>query len=128
MLKHGIDIWAPKLPVERVIVEYPSLDDEMNLDLIRRRAIGYTLMRVLKYSKVDVTIGHPTISPTRSKVHIYLCYIIIDLYLHLYILYEKTTFSVYLVLNLAYFALYEFIFPFISEGHGSKSIEKMVSK
>ncbi|GJX57361.1 arginine--tRNA ligase, chloroplastic/mitochondrial, partial [Tanacetum coccineum] len=67
MLKDDIDTWAPKLPVERVIIDYPSLDEEMHVDLFRRRAIGYTLMSILKYFKVDVTIGHPTISPTHSK-------------------------------------------------------------
>nr|GEU45628.1 arginine--tRNA ligase, chloroplastic/mitochondrial [Tanacetum cinerariifolium] len=67
MLKAGIDTWAPKLPVERVIIDYPSLDEEMHVDLLRRRAIGYTLMSILKYSKVDVTIGHPAILSTRSE-------------------------------------------------------------
>nr|GEW82617.1 arginyl-tRNA synthetase, class Ic [Tanacetum cinerariifolium] len=28
MIKDGIDTWAPKLPVERVIVDFPSLDGE----------------------------------------------------------------------------------------------------
>nr|GEU99600.1 hypothetical protein [Tanacetum cinerariifolium] len=33
MLKDGIDTWAPKLHVERVIIDYPSLDEEMPVDL-----------------------------------------------------------------------------------------------
>ena len=95
MLKDGIDTWAPKLPVETVIVDYPSLDEEMHVDLFRRRAIGYTLMSILKYSKVDVTIGHPTtISSTRSKVHIQIFVILNRFILHLYILYEKITFCI----------------------------------
>ena len=75
MLKNGIDTWAPKLPVERVIVDYPSLDEEMQVNLFRRRAIEYSLMSILEYSKVDVTIGHPAILITRSKVHIQLMYL-----------------------------------------------------
>nr|GEY02479.1 arginine--tRNA ligase, chloroplastic/mitochondrial-like isoform X2 [Tanacetum cinerariifolium] len=31
MLKDGIDTWAPKLPVERVYVDYPSLHEEIHV-------------------------------------------------------------------------------------------------
>ena len=75
MIKIGIDTWAPKLPVERVIVDYPSLDEEMQVDLFRRRAIEYSLVSILEFSKVDVTIGHPRILTTRSKVHIQFMYL-----------------------------------------------------
>nr|GEX63615.1 arginine--tRNA ligase, chloroplastic/mitochondrial [Tanacetum cinerariifolium] len=61
MLKDGIDTWAPKLPVERVIVDYPSVCEETDLDSFQRRAIGYTLMRIIEYCKVDVIIGHSRI-------------------------------------------------------------------
>ncbi|GJT48736.1 arginine--tRNA ligase, chloroplastic/mitochondrial [Tanacetum coccineum] len=57
MIKDGIDTWAPQLPVERVVVDYPSLDEEILVDLFRRRAIGHTLIRMLEYSKVAATIG-----------------------------------------------------------------------
>ncbi|GJX17206.1 arginine--tRNA ligase, chloroplastic/mitochondrial [Tanacetum coccineum] len=57
MIKDGIDTWAPRLPVERVVVDYPSLDEEILVDLFRRRAIGHTLIRMLEYSKVVATIG-----------------------------------------------------------------------
>ncbi|GKD63073.1 arginine--tRNA ligase, chloroplastic/mitochondrial, partial [Tanacetum coccineum] len=70
MLKDGIDTWAPKLPVERVIVDYPSLDEEMHVDLFQRSVIGCTLMSILEFSKVDVTIGHHPILPTCSEVDI----------------------------------------------------------
>ncbi|GJY28830.1 hypothetical protein Tco_0404597 [Tanacetum coccineum] len=53
MLKDGIDTWAPKLPVERVIIDYPSVCEETDLDLFQRRVIGYTLMRIIEYCKVD---------------------------------------------------------------------------
>ncbi|GJV24123.1 hypothetical protein Tco_1376818, partial [Tanacetum coccineum] len=46
MLKDGIDTWAPKLPVERVIIDYPSVCEETDLDSFQRRAIRYTLMRI----------------------------------------------------------------------------------
>nr|GEU51432.1 arginine--tRNA ligase, chloroplastic/mitochondrial [Tanacetum cinerariifolium] len=58
MLKDGIDTWAPKLPVERVIVDYLSLDEEMHEESFQQHAIRCTLMRILEYSKVDATIGH----------------------------------------------------------------------
>ncbi|GJQ93234.1 zf-CCHC domain-containing protein [Tanacetum coccineum] len=49
MLKDGIDTWAPKLPVERVIVDYPSMYEEIQVDLFQRRAIRYTLMRIIEF-------------------------------------------------------------------------------
>nr|GEX92302.1 aminoacyl-tRNA synthetase, class 1a, anticodon-binding [Tanacetum cinerariifolium] len=67
MLKDGIETWAPKLPLKRVIVDYPSLDEEMHLDLFRRCSIRNTLMSILEYSKVDVTIGRSLILPTFSE-------------------------------------------------------------
>ncbi|GJV53398.1 arginine--tRNA ligase, chloroplastic/mitochondrial, partial [Tanacetum coccineum] len=67
MLKDGIETWAPKLPVKRVIVDYPSLDEEMHVDLFRRCSIRNTLMSILEYSKVDVTIGRCSILPTFSE-------------------------------------------------------------
>ncbi|GKE21116.1 hypothetical protein Tco_1432628 [Tanacetum coccineum] len=63
MLKDGIDTWAPKLPAKRVITDYPLLDEEMPLDLLRLLPIGYTLMSILEYSEVDVTIRHPMDGP-----------------------------------------------------------------
>nr|GEW93855.1 aminoacyl-tRNA synthetase, class 1a, anticodon-binding [Tanacetum cinerariifolium] len=54
MINDGIDTWAPKLPVERVIVDFPSLDEDIHVGLLRRQAIRYTLIRMLKYSKVAV--------------------------------------------------------------------------
>ena len=54
MIKYGIDTWAPKLPVERVIVDFPSLDEDIHVGLFRRQAIGCTLIRMLRYSKVAV--------------------------------------------------------------------------
>ncbi|GJS68968.1 arginine--tRNA ligase, chloroplastic/mitochondrial [Tanacetum coccineum] len=70
MLKDGIDTWAPKLPMERVIVDYPSLDEEIHEELFQQHAIRCTLMRILEYSKVDATIGHrirDTDARTRSE-------------------------------------------------------------
>ena len=70
MLKDGIDTWAPKLPVERVIVDYPSLEEEMQVDLFRRRAMGYTLIRMLEYSNVAATVG-PTQDIVATFFHRY---------------------------------------------------------
>ncbi|GJS26504.1 hypothetical protein Tco_0487124 [Tanacetum coccineum] len=49
MLKDGIDTWAPKQPIERVIVDYPSMYEEIQVDLFQRRAIRYTLMRIIEF-------------------------------------------------------------------------------
>lgn len=58
MLKDGIDTLAPKLPVQRVIVEYPSLAEETHVGRFRRHAIRMMLIRMLWYSKVDSWSEH----------------------------------------------------------------------
>ena len=67
MLKDGIDTWAPKLHVEKVLVDCFRMGEEMQLDLFHRSSIGCTLMNILEYSKVGVSIGHPTILTNSSK-------------------------------------------------------------
>ncbi|GKC64476.1 arginine--tRNA ligase, chloroplastic/mitochondrial, partial [Tanacetum coccineum] len=52
MLNDGIDTWAPKLPVERVLIAFPSLDKEIYVGLSRGVAIALTHFRMLKFSKV----------------------------------------------------------------------------
>ncbi|GJY03311.1 arginine--tRNA ligase, chloroplastic/mitochondrial [Tanacetum coccineum] len=52
MLNDGIETWAPKLPVERVLIAFPSLDEEIHVGLSRRLAIALTHFRMLKFSKV----------------------------------------------------------------------------
>ncbi|KAL6558655.1 hypothetical protein OROMI_019005 [Orobanche minor] len=52
MLKDGIDTWAPKLPVETVLIAFPSLDEEIYVGLGRRLAIALAQFRMLKFSKV----------------------------------------------------------------------------
>ncbi|GKF53093.1 hypothetical protein Tco_0160003 [Tanacetum coccineum] len=54
MIKDGIDTWAPKLPVERVYVDFPSLDEDLHVGLLRRQTIRRTLILMLRYSKVAV--------------------------------------------------------------------------
>ncbi|GJR48982.1 RNA-directed DNA polymerase, eukaryota, reverse transcriptase zinc-binding domain protein, partial [Tanacetum coccineum] len=56
MLKDGIDTWAPKLPVERVIIHTTSIAGEETIDdRLRRTCIGDTLTRMLEYSRVVVS-------------------------------------------------------------------------
>ncbi|GJS79697.1 arginine--tRNA ligase, chloroplastic/mitochondrial, partial [Tanacetum coccineum] len=56
MLKDGIDTWAPKLPVERVIIHIPSIASKETIDdRLRHTCIGDTLTRMLEYSKVVVS-------------------------------------------------------------------------
>lgn len=52
MLKDGIDTWAPKLPVETVLIAFPSLDEEIYVGLGRRLAIALAQFCMLKFSKV----------------------------------------------------------------------------
>lgn len=59
MLLNGEDTWAPKLPVERVLVKYPSLDEEIHTGLFRRKAIADTLLRMFRHSKVDAAMVPP---------------------------------------------------------------------
>ena len=61
MLRDGIHTWAPKLPVERVIVEIPDYDCSIwksvvgaEVDIIRPDYIRDTFIRMLEYSKVSV--------------------------------------------------------------------------
>ncbi|PWA79554.1 arginine--tRNA ligase, chloroplastic/mitochondrial [Artemisia annua] len=59
MLRDGIDTWAPKLYVGKVMVNFPSWDiaGETRVASFRRSYITNTLIRMLKYSKVDVTLN-----------------------------------------------------------------------
>ncbi|GKA13310.1 hypothetical protein Tco_0692956 [Tanacetum coccineum] len=60
MLQDRIDTWAPKLPVEKILVKYPSLDEETHTGLFRRSVIAEMLVCMLSHSKVDATMN-PTI-------------------------------------------------------------------
>ncbi|GJX31406.1 hypothetical protein Tco_0241261, partial [Tanacetum coccineum] len=59
MLQDGLDTWAPKLPVKRVLVEYPCHmgSDETEMDTFRRSAITNTLFRMLNCSKVHANMS-----------------------------------------------------------------------
>ncbi|GJX53040.1 arginine--tRNA ligase, chloroplastic/mitochondrial [Tanacetum coccineum] len=60
MVKHGIETWAPKLYMGKVMINSPSLDNDTaegtRSAWFRRSYIINMLMRMLKYSKADITV------------------------------------------------------------------------
>ena len=55
MLLYGIDIWAPRLPMKKTIINFSrNIAKEMCMDHLRCTILGETLARTLKYSGVCV--------------------------------------------------------------------------
>ncbi|GJY43553.1 arginine--tRNA ligase, chloroplastic/mitochondrial [Tanacetum coccineum] len=83
MLRAGIDTWAPKLYVGKVMVNFPSWDiaGETRVASFRRAYITNTLVRLLKYSKIDVTVNKGfSEADDKKKAHdeVHKCFLIED--------------------------------------------------
>lgn len=72
MLTDGIDSWAPRLPVRRVLIDFssPNIAKEMHVGHLRSTIIGDTLARMLEFCQADSLIRRNHIGDWGTQVEL----------------------------------------------------------
>jgi arginyl-tRNA synthetase len=86
MLTDGIDSWAPRLPIKRVLVDFssPNIAKEMHVGHLRSTIIGDTLARMLEFCQPECLIRRNHLGDWGTQVDLItnvnyaiLCYVLI---------------------------------------------------
>jgi arginyl-tRNA synthetase len=72
MLTDGIDSWAPRLPVKRVLIDFssPNIAKEMHVGHLRSTIIGDTLARMLEFCQPECLIRRNHIGDWGTQVNL----------------------------------------------------------
>jgi arginyl-tRNA synthetase len=72
MLTDGIDSWAPRLPIKRVLIDFssPNIAKEMHVGHLRSTIIGDTLARMLEFCQPECLIRRNHIGDWGTQVNL----------------------------------------------------------